>query len=101
MTYHALLEYIRKAKACDASDADIAERLNKAGWYKVDVQDALELYHRITEPQQAATCEPAPVAPRPSVAERIAPRSYDPHLIAVAAISFAIGFIGYLLISYN
>lgn len=99
MTYHALLEYIRKAKGCGASDADISERLNKAGWYKVDIQDAMDLYRKITEPQQVA-CEPAPAAPRPSVSERIVPRSYDPNLIAVAGISFAIGFIGYLLISY-
>lgn len=100
MTYHALLEFIRKAKGCGANDADIAERLHKAGWYKVDIQDAMELYRKITEPRETAVCEPTPVTPRPSVAERIAPRSYDPHLIAVAAVSFAIGFIAYLWLSY-
>ncbi len=100
MTYHALLEYIRKAKDCGASDADISEHLSKVGWYKVDIQDALDLYRRIVAPPEAATCTPEPAAPKPSVAERIAPRSYDPHLIAIAAVSFVIGFIGYLLIAY-
>lgn len=99
MTYHALLEFIRKAKECDANDADIAERLHKAGWYKVDIQDAMELYRKITAPKETATCESAPATPRPSVAERIAPRSYDSHLIAVAAVSFAIGFIAYLFLA--
>jgi len=100
MTYHALLEFIRKAKGCGASDTDIAERLHKAGWYKVDIQDAMELYRKITAPKETIICEPTPLAPRPSVAERIAPRSYDSHLIAVAAVSFAIGFIAYLWLSY-
>jgi hypothetical protein len=99
MTYHALLEFIRKAKECGANDADIAQRLHGAGWYKVDVQDAMELYHRITRPKDTAACEPSPVTPRPSVAERIAPRSYDPHLIAVAAVSFAVGFVLYVLLT--
>jgi len=99
MTYHALLEFIRKAKGCGASDTDIAERLHKAGWYKVDIQDAMELYQKISAPKTNATCEPTPTPPRPSVAERIAPRSYDAHLIAIAAVSFAIGFIAYVLLS--
>lgn len=99
MTYHALLEYIRKAKGCGASDADVAQRLGAAGWYKVDIQDAMELYRKIAEPQPGV-CDPTPTAPRPSIAERIAPRSYDSHIIAVAGASFAIGFIGYLLFSY-
>ena len=99
MTYHALLEFIRKAKGCGASDTDIAERLHNAGWYRVDIQDAMELYRRITAPKETATCEPNPATPRPSVAERIAPRSYDPHLIAVASVSFAIGFIAYLFLA--
>jgi hypothetical protein len=76
------------------------QHIYRPGWYKVDIQDAMELYRKITAPKEDATCEPTPVAPRPSVAERIAPRSYDPHLIAVAAISFAIGFIAYLWLSY-
>ncbi len=100
MTYHALLEFIRKAKGCGANDADISERLHKAGWYKVDIQDAMELYRRIATPKETVTCESTPVAPRPSMAERIAPRSYDSHLIAVAALSFAIGFIAFLWLSY-
>lgn len=99
MTYHALLEYIRKAKGSGANDADITERLHKAGWYKVDIQDAMELYRKITEPKETAIREPVPVTPRPSIAERIAPRSYDSHLIAVAAMSFAIGFVVYLFLA--
>ncbi len=99
MTYHALLEFIRTAKGCGASDADIAERLHRTGWYKVDIQDAMELYRKITEPKETAACESAPATPRPSVAERIVPHSYDPHLIAVATISFAIGFIAYVVLA--
>lgn len=98
MTYHALLEFIRHAKGYGASDADITERLHKAGWYKVDIQDAMDLYAKITAPQVSAVAAgPSRTTPRPSIGERLVPHSYDPHLIAVAAGSFAIGFVAYLL----
>ena len=95
MSHNALLEYIRKAKDCGASDKEIADRLHAAGWYRVDIQDALELYRTITKPEPAQECEPAP---RPTLSERLVPHTYDSHIIAVAALSFAIGFIGYLLL---
>ncbi len=87
MSHHALLEYIRKAKNCGASDVDVSERLHKAGWYGVDVKDALELYQKIT-------------TPKPSLTERIVPRRYDPHLIAVAAVSFVFGFLLFLWLTH-
>lgn len=99
MTYHALLEFIRTAKGYGASDADITERLHTAGWYKVDIQDAMDLYAKITAPQVSAVAtDPSPKAPQPSVGERIVPHRYDPHLFAVATGSFAIGFVAYLLL---
>ena len=98
MTYHALLEYIRQAKEQGAPDGDITARLTSAGWYTVDVQDALRLYGTLTAVNPRVVAEPAS-APRPSVAERLVPRHYDPHLIAVASFSFAVGFVGYLLIA--
>jgi uncharacterized protein Smg (DUF494 family) len=98
MTYHALLEYIRQAKDCGASDDEIMKRLTDAGWYTVDVQDVLQLYRKLTEQKpKTDACEPVRT-PKPSLAERIAPRYYDSHLIAVASVAFAIGFVGYLLI---
>ena len=96
MTYHALLEYIRKAKDCGASDEEVASRLRKAGWYQVDVQDALELYHRLTANTAKEDCAPAANVPKPSLAERMVPRHYDPHLIAVASLSFSLGFLAYV-----
>lgn len=99
MTYRALLEYIRAAKECGSSDNEVFEQLHQAGWYRVDVQDALELYQRLVAREAAMQCDMAPAAPAPNIAERLVPRHYDPHLIAVAAISFAVGFIGYLIIA--
>ncbi len=99
MTYHALLEYIREAKNCGSLDEEISKRLTDAGWYTVDVQDALHLYRKLTEVKPSTeVCEPGR-APKPSLAERLMPRHYDPHLIAVASVAFAIGFVGYLLIT--
>jgi hypothetical protein len=89
MSHHALLEYIRKAKDCGASDADVADRLHKAGWYRVDVQDALELY-----PKLAVASKRVAVQHRRS-------HSYDPYLVAVAVLSFVVAFFGFLwLTSY-
>lgn len=99
MAYRALLEYIRSAKTCGASDIEITEQLHKAGWYRVDIQDALDLYRRLIAREEAMRCDVAPTAPAPSVTERLIPRHYDPQLIAIAAISFALGFIGYLVLA--
>jgi hypothetical protein len=99
MSHSALLEYIRKAKDCGASDVDISERLHKSGWYNVDVKDALELYKKISS-VHSGMCESAPKTPKPSLAERIVPHSYDPHLIAVAAVSFVLGFLLFLWLTH-
>ena len=101
MSHHALLEYIRRARECGADDAQITGRLHSAGWYRVDIEDALELYHKLTDRPKSpepAVCQDAPAAPKPNVAERLIPRTYDPHIISVAAASFAIGFVLYVLI---
>ncbi len=100
MSHHALLEYIRRAKDCGADDAQITSRLHSAGWYRVDIEDALGLYHRLTRGQEekSAVCEVSPETPKPNIAERIIPRTYDPHIVAVAALSFALGFVLYVLI---
>lgn len=100
MSHHALLEYVRKAKSCGASDAEIAERLHKAGWYRVDVHDALTLYRKITEPAGPMICDFEPRTPRPTLTQRIIPSSYDPNLVGVAAISFMLGFLGFLWLTH-
>ncbi len=93
MSHRELLEYVRKAKECGASHADISARLCGAGWYKVDVQDALEFYDKIVprslEPQLAVTRRPAQKA-----------RSYDPYLVAIAALSFVAGFLGFIWLTH-
>lgn len=96
MSHGALLEYIRKAKDRGVSDRDIADRLYRAGWYRVDIQDALELYRTISRPRDAGANGTPLAAPAPTLSERLVPHSYDPHLIAVAVVSFVIGFLGYL-----
>jgi hypothetical protein len=98
MTYHALLEYVRRGKDCGASDAEITDRLLKAGWYRVDIQDALSLYRKLAEPLDARTCDHEP-PPKPRMVERIVPHSYDPQLVAIAAITFAVAFIVYLVLT--
>jgi hypothetical protein len=96
MTYHGLLEYIRAAKALGASDQQITDRLRGAGWYQADIADALDLFMRMTTRIQGPIAG-QPDVPRPSVWERLVPRSYDPHLFAIAALSFALGFLLYVL----
>lgn len=86
-----LLEYIRKAKESGANHADISARLCSAGWYKVDVNDALELYEKIAPQPQLA------VVRRTS---RSWFRTYDPRLVAVAAVSFIIAFLGFLWLTH-
>jgi len=100
MTYHALLEYIHQAKDCGASDVEIADRLHGAGWYRVDIQDALDLYRKLTASTSNGDYTPQREPPKPSLTERIAPRHYDVNLIAVAAISFAVGFIVYVWLTH-
>ncbi len=100
MPYHALLEYIRKAKDSGASDTDIVQRLHGAGWYKVDIQDALDLYARLTSNTTSSDYAPSGPPPKPGLADRIAPRHYDPHMIAIAAVSFALGYIAYVLLTH-
>ena len=100
MPYSALLEYIRKAKTCGAPDDEIIGRLMKAGWYRVDAQDALELYAKLTAVvSHPGDCEPLRPPPQPSVTERLVPHHYDPRLISVAALTFALGFVAYMLLS--
>lgn len=99
MSHHALLEYIRRAKDCGADEAQIADKLHSAGWYHVDIEDALRLFKKLTLPagQGTQVCQTVNV-PKPNIAERIAPRSYDPHIVAIAAFSFALGFVLYILV---
>lgn len=92
MTYHALLEYIREAKLAGASDQDIRAQLTGVGWYTVDVQDALRLYATLSMTEQRGMTS-APPGGTPNV------QRYDPRLIAIVSVSFAVGFIGYLLIA--
>ena len=96
MAYRALLEYVRKAKELGASDHEVIERLCRAGWYRVDAQDAVELYHRLVTHGTHLNTPRTNAPPKPSFFERLAPRHYDAHLIAISAISFVVGFFGYL-----
>jgi len=95
MSHHALLEYVHRAREIGASDQEITDRLHSAGWYRVDIQDALELHGKITQPLAVAVS--APIAAQNTV-ERLSPRTYDPHLIVVAVLSVVVGFIGYFWI---
>jgi hypothetical protein len=88
MTHHALLEYIRTAKDRGATDQEVAERLGKAGWYRVDIDDAVHLHAQLMA---------VPVA---SLPERAVTRSYDPYLVAVAGLSFAVGFVVYVVLAH-
>ena len=96
MSHHTLLEYIRRAKDCGADDAQITSRLKTAGWYSVDIEDGLELYHKLTRSAEPK-CEPMPAAPKPSLSERIVPRTYDPYIIPIAVLTFVIVFVLYMI----
>jgi hypothetical protein len=41
------MEYIRTARSLGAKDDHIHAQLTAAGWYTVDVQDALHLYQKL------------------------------------------------------
>jgi hypothetical protein len=101
MTYHALLEYIRSAKDIGASDVEITERLKKAGWYSIDVADALDLYRRLTAHTNGSAYTPAIDPPKPSFFERLAPRHYEPKLVAIASLCFVAGFLLYTWLTAN
>ncbi len=101
MPYHALIEYIRTAKDYGASDDEITTRLGKAGWYKIDIQDALELYRKLTANTVVGAYAPQAAPPKPSMMERVAPRHYDMHLVAIALFAFAIGFVVYLVLAQS
>ena len=98
MSYRGLLEYIRRAKDIGASDAEITQRLHAAGWYDVDVRDALELYRKLTANTNGGAYEPMAEPPHPSLSERVLPRHYDRHLIAIAVVCFALGYCAYVLL---
>ena len=100
MAYSALLEFIQKAKAYDALDADIIDRLMKAGWYRIDAQDALALYEKLFVATALTGVREQTTIPRPSFIERVAPLHYEPHIIAVAALVFSFAFVGYLVLGH-
>jgi hypothetical protein len=100
MPYSALLEYIRCAKDCGTSDVEIINRLHKAGWYKVDIEDALDLYRRLTANTTSEACAPEQKPPAPSISERIAPRHIDRHTLLIAIIAFTIGYVVYVGMRY-
>ena len=95
MPYQGLVEYIHAARAQGATDEELTLHLTAAGWYTVDVQDALQLHAKLTVGPVPTMATQHP----PSGLERLAPRSYSPRLVAIAAFSFAIGFVGYLVLA--
>jgi|GEM_PF-5570993 len=101
MPYHALLEYIRTAKDIGTSDDEIATRLTKAGWYKIDVQDALELHRRLTSNTVLGAYSPQQEPPAPSLMERVAPLHYDKHVIILAIFAFVVGLIVFFALAQS
>lgn len=92
MSHSALLEYIRKARGCGASDTDIAYRLQCAGWYSVDIQDALELHQKLVIPRTAVALA--------SSAQNI-PRKVSGKSIAIVAfLGFIIGLALYVWLTH-
>lgn len=96
MAYHTLLEYVQQAKRRGVNDQELAARLCSAGWYKVDVQDALELHTKLTAADMPGMAIPRP--PAPSLLDRVAPKYYDPRAITVAALTFALALLAYFIL---
>lgn len=76
----------------------------------MDVQDAFGLYARLTGAPLLVHTPPAmPPAPTPAQLPQIhvasqpvhskAVRHYDPSVVAIAALAFAIGFVGFYLLA--
>ncbi len=91
MPYHALLEYIRTAKDYGTSDDEISRRLTRAGWYTIDVQDAIELYRRLTANTVLSSYAPQDAPPAPTMSERLLPRHYDVHAVVLFSIAVLVG----------
>lgn len=100
MPYHALLEYIRCAKDCGTSEVEITTRLHKSGWYKVDIQDALDLYRRLTSNTTSEACAPGQRPPTPSLSERVVPRHFDAHVLLISVVSLSIAYVVYVWLRY-
>ena len=75
----------------------VPPRLSAAGWYKVDVEDALELYDKLSKHLDRKPCDDVP-PPRPTVIDRIVPRVYDSAVVAVAVSVFVLSFVVYMLL---
>lgn len=101
MPYHALLEYIRTAKDIGTSDDEVITRLTKAGWYKIDAQDALDLYRRLTANTALGAYSPQGEPPAPSLMERVAPRHYDTHVVVLAIFAFVVGLIVFFALAQS
>lgn len=93
MSHRVLLEYIHAAKELGAEDAQIIARLASAGWYHVDIQDAIGLHRKMTVLTPKATGISAPAPMMPPTPEPL--QTYNPRIIAVAALSFALALIAF------
>lgn len=107
MTYHSVIDYIRAGRACGLNDHEIGEKLKKAGWLPVDVQDAFELGAKMEKVMDGHSS--GPVCPPDHIQEAPAPKPSDklmsrktPHISAARftmwfTIILAVFYAGYAL----
>lgn len=90
------MEYIRTARSLGAQDDHIHAQLTKAGWYAVDVEDALHLYQKL-DIHLASVQEPEPTDPAPRPASELQ-SSRIGGLFSLLLLLFSLGFAGYVLV---
>lgn len=90
------MEYIRTARSLGAQDDHIHAQLTKAGWYAVDVEDALHLYQKL-DIHLASVQEPVSRASAPRPASEPQPSRIG-GLFSLLLLLFSLGFAGYVLV---
>ena len=90
------MEYIRTARSLGAQDDHIHAQLTGAGWYSVDVKDALHLYQKL-DIHLASVEEPAPQATVPSPITEPQPSRMGGAL-SLLLLLVSLGFAGYVLV---
>lgn len=88
------MEYIRTARSLGAQDDHIHAQLTGAGWYAVDVEDALHLYQKL-DIHLASAQGPAPKAPSPMSEPQ---PSRIGGFVSLALLLVSLGFAGYVLV---
>jgi hypothetical protein len=90
------MEYIRTARSLGAKDDHIHAQLTAAGWYTVDVQDALHLYQKLDI--HLASVQERVLATKASGRKPEIEPSRTTHALSIVVLLLSLCFAGYVLV---